>query len=140
MNYMNTVLTGHDSPETAYVVDDYPYGFRLRCSIRYWIDTHETRGQRLYSQTTNPKAGNVWNKPKASTYSPMLMLGLDDKGHITSSAIGLYPSAEHLDAFRSTYGQYFSAWQAKRFDLITRMSQAMSRALATTPKGTDSHV
>lgn len=33
------VLSGHTSPETAYVVDDYPYGFRLRCKIRYWIET-----------------------------------------------------------------------------------------------------
>ena len=38
-----TVLTGHTSPETAYVVSDYPYGFRLRCQIRVLDRNHETR-------------------------------------------------------------------------------------------------
>ena len=33
------ILPGiHISPETAYVIDDYPYGFRLRCRIRYWLE------------------------------------------------------------------------------------------------------
>jgi hypothetical protein len=27
-----TILTGHTSPEIAYLINDYPYGFRLRCS------------------------------------------------------------------------------------------------------------
>jgi hypothetical protein len=32
---MKTILPDHTTPETAYVVDDYPYGFTLRCKIRY---------------------------------------------------------------------------------------------------------
>jgi len=28
------ILKGHISPETAYLVDDYPYGFRLRDTYR----------------------------------------------------------------------------------------------------------
>jgi hypothetical protein len=32
------ILKGHISQETAYLVDDYPYGFRLRCKIRYWLE------------------------------------------------------------------------------------------------------
>ena len=64
------LLKGHTSPETAYLVADYPYGFTLRCQIRYWLEWHHTRGFRFVSQTTNPKRpGIVWNKPKASTYS-----------------------------------------------------------------------
>jgi hypothetical protein len=31
------LLSGHVSPQTAYLVEDYPYGRRLRCRIRYWI-------------------------------------------------------------------------------------------------------
>jgi hypothetical protein len=84
-----TVLTGHTSADTAYVVDDYPYGRRLRCKIRYWIDT-ATKGaakgqQRFMAQTTNPKSrepGDVWNKPKASTYSQIMVMYLDDIGHV----------------------------------------------------------
>jgi hypothetical protein len=40
----------------------------LRCKIRYWLEFHPKRGFRFVSQTTNPKRGNVWNKPKASTF------------------------------------------------------------------------
>lgn len=56
------ILTGHTSPETAYVVQDYPYGFRLRCQIRYWLEFKAGKGVRLVSQTSNPKvAGLVWS-------------------------------------------------------------------------------
>ena len=26
------------SPETAIIVPDYPYGFRLRCKLRVWVE------------------------------------------------------------------------------------------------------
>jgi hypothetical protein len=61
---MKTILPPvHLSPETAYLVSDYPYGFRLRCKIRYWLEHHPKRGTRFVSQTTNPNAaGEVWNR------------------------------------------------------------------------------
>ena len=63
------LLHNHVSPETAYVVSDYPYGFTLRCQIRYWLEHSPRHGFRLMSQTSNPKKpGLVWNKPKGSTY------------------------------------------------------------------------
>jgi hypothetical protein len=59
------LLSGHTSPETAYVVNDYPYGYTLRCTIRYWLEYQPKKGFRLWSQTSNPKRpGLVWNKPK----------------------------------------------------------------------------
>ena len=61
-------LSGHNDPESAYVVEDYPYGFRLRTTIRYWVETKKGHGQRFVSQTMNPKKTyEHWNKPKAST-------------------------------------------------------------------------
>lgn len=81
---MEKVLKGHVSAETAYVVDDYPYGYTLRCKIRYWLEFHPKRGFRFVSQTTNPKAAvERWNKPKASTYNqtPAVMY-LDAEGHV----------------------------------------------------------
>jgi hypothetical protein len=101
-----SLLTGHVSPETAYVVDDYPYGFRLRCKIRYWLDHHPKRGVRLMMQTSNPKVpGLVWNKPKASTYS--LFGGamfLDENGHVQHSGLTEYTDAAAAVAWRDTYG------------------------------------
>lgn len=79
-------LYGHTSPETAYIVADYPYGFRLRTQIRYWIETKAGYGQRMVSQTRNPKTGR-WNSPKAGTYSPVLALCFSDQGHVESRGL-----------------------------------------------------
>jgi hypothetical protein len=96
------LLVGHTSPETALTVTDYPYGFKLRCKIRYWLEYKKGRGYRLVSQTTDPKrdapcpeiaSGNCvdyvdgpckvcggtdrvyfWNKPKFTTYTPLAVM------------------------------------------------------------------
>ncbi len=82
----------HISPETAYVVPDYPYGFKLRCKIRYWLDTHKTHGTRLMTQTTNPKASvETWNKPKANTYFRFgAALFLDENNHVKCNGLHEY--------------------------------------------------
>lgn len=106
------VLSGHTSPETAYVIEDYPYGFKLRCKIRYWIETSKRKdgGQRVMSQTTNPKihGREVWNKPKASTYSDLRVLyiheGGEEDGHVKNDGISLaYADAEKFQTFIETY-------------------------------------
>lgn len=86
------VLHGHTDQNTAYVVDDYPYGRVLRCKIRYWVHTNNKGAQRFMSQTTNPKrAGEVWNKPKASTYSAMVILYRDAvKGHVHGHHVSIW--------------------------------------------------
>jgi hypothetical protein len=81
----------HTSPDTAYVVADYPYGFRARCSIRYWLEHKPNHGFRLMSQTTNPKSANHWNKPKASTYAQFgACMYLDDNGHVHWTSLTEY--------------------------------------------------
>ena len=104
---MTTILPNtHTSPESAYVVDDYPYGFRLRCRIRYWIETDPKHGCRMVSQTSNPKRpGLVWNKPKASTYCRFgAALFLDDAGHVHHAGLTEYTSGAEAEAWRATYG------------------------------------
>ena len=94
----------HTSEATAYLVSDYPYGFTMRCQIRFWIETSKN-GQRFCSQTTNPKRpGTVWNKPKKDTYSSLCMMGLDDKGHVQSQGIRIeYTEPKEIDAFLERY-------------------------------------
>jgi hypothetical protein len=100
-----TLLFGHVSPETAYVVADYPYGFRLRCSIRYWLEFKPKKGFRFVSQTTNPKRGNVWNKPKASTYSEFGgAMYLNEDGHCTWSGLSQYSSGAEAKAWQDKFG------------------------------------
>ncbi len=111
---VETILTGHTSPETAYVVNDYPYGFTLRCKIRYWLEYKRGHGFRLVSQTTNPKRqprpidnidrnGEVWNKPKASTYGGLAAMYLDEKAHVQWSSVGMFDDAATLEKFAERF-------------------------------------
>ena len=95
MENNKTALKGHESPETAYIVNDYPYGFRLRCKIRYWVETKTGKGQRFCSQTTNPKKEvEYWNKPKKSTYCLVIGMYLDTDGKVFYDSLGSYNHEE----------------------------------------------
>lgn len=120
------VIAGAVSPETAHVVADYPYGFRLRCSIRYWIETN-ARGARVVSQTTNPKRpGTVWNKPKASTYSDLRVLFVDEQGHVQNDGLTFaYADEAKLDAFVARYGAALADETSQR---AIRLGRAVIRA------------
>lgn len=96
-------LYGHTSEATAYVVDDYPYGFRERTQIRYWLEQKPKKGWRFVSQTLNPKT-NRWNKPKASTYADWgAAMYLDDKGHVQWTGVGPYTDEAQFLAFVTTF-------------------------------------
>ena len=93
-------LSGHTSPETSYLVEDYPYGFRLRCKMRHWVEFKKGHGFRHCTQTSNPKkAGDVWNKPKAGTYHPVLVLTVDEDGRVEGDGLNLYANDEQIDRF-----------------------------------------
>lgn len=100
-----TILKDHISPETAYIVADYPYGFRLRCQIRYWLEYKPGKGIRCISQTSNPKKpGLVWNKPKASTYCRFGgALWLDAAGHVQFAGLTPYCDFSAALAWFETY-------------------------------------
>lgn len=119
------ILTGHTTQETAYVVDDYPYGFKLRCKIRYWLEYKNGQGFRLVSQTTNPKvAGEVWNKPKASTYSPIsAVMFLDDNGHVQWSGISPYWETGEVKAWRDQWSG-IEGFAKMRADAFIKLKEA----------------
>lgn len=102
---MLTLLRGHNSPETAYEVADYPYG-GLRCKIRYWLETAvkgSKKGEtRFMSQTTNPKKGHVWNKPHGSTYADLAFMVKDERGYIGWRGITQYVWSDNWANFYST--------------------------------------
>ena len=96
-------LYGHTSEATAYVVADYPYGFRERTQIRYWLEHKPKRGWRFVSQTMNPKTAK-WNKPKASTYADWgAAMYLDEKGHVQWTGVGPYTDEAQFIAFVQTF-------------------------------------
>jgi hypothetical protein len=96
-------LYDHTSEATAYFVADYPYGFRERTQIRYWLESKPKKGWRFVSQTVNPKTGR-WNKPKASTYAEWgAAMYLDEDGHVQWNGIGPYSDEQKILAFVSTF-------------------------------------
>jgi hypothetical protein len=125
------VINGHTSAETAYLVPDYPYG-RLRCKIRYWVET-ATKGsgkgeQRWVSQTTNPKVpGEVWNKPKASTYSALVAMYLDEKDHVQAHHVPFWITGE-VDTRTRAMGVYddFTEDQRKKYDALLSYSRRVN--------------
>ncbi len=117
-------LTGHTSPETAYVVHDYPYGFKLRCKMRYWLERDAKRGYRLCTQTTNPKKSTeVWNAPKKSTYTMLAIMGLDEKGHVVWTGCSVY-DFDKLGEFCAKFGHAFDAHQASDCSIMMRAKAA----------------
>lgn len=101
---LKKILSGHDSPDTAYVVDDYPYGYTLRTKIRYWVETSERFGQRFVSQTLKPGT-DQWNRPKASTYTSFMVLFIDaSNGHLYWAGWHPYQGPTELRAFLDEYG------------------------------------
>jgi hypothetical protein len=96
-------LYGHTSETTAYLVEDYPYGFHERTQIRYWLEEKPKKGWRFVSQTVNPKTGR-WNKPKASTYADWgAAMYLDEKGHVQWTGVGPYTDEQQMLAFVETF-------------------------------------
>ena len=127
-----TVLSGHISPETAYVIGDYPYGRTLRCKKRVWLET-TTKGAkqhqiRMVYQTTNPKyEGEVWNKPKAESYYDYLLLYVDPETGYLKSA-GLYCSSSGaIEAFREKWYHLMPEDEKATFD--GRYNQNFMKAL-----------
>jgi len=124
------VLQGHTTVETAYVVDDYPYGFRLRCKIRYWLEYAPKKGFRLCSQTTNPKvAYEKWNAPKKSTYSLLAVMGLDEEGHVTWTGVSPYEFSK-LVAFGEAYSPFFNVYQKETFEMMVKIKTAYEKRKA----------
>jgi hypothetical protein len=138
----NTLIIGARSPETAVVVSDYPYGRRLRCVMRYWLETKKSHGTRIVSQTNNPKRpGLVWNKPHAGTYTlGAVVLHTDQNAHVKERAFtdfNLSTSTverandslqqvenferENAPAFTETYNEYIRRTKAIITTCLSRL-------------------
>jgi len=64
-------------------VKNYPYGFRLKTTLTDYIEFDFKKGYRHCTQTIDPRNGRI-NKPKKSTYSPLIVRYFDEIGHIKS--------------------------------------------------------
>lgn len=128
------ILRDHTSFDTAYEVSDYPYGVRLRCKKRYWVE-RSTKGQakgqyRLVTCTSNPKYNNeVWNKPKAETYYALVVLYIDpETGHVKYD--GLYPYSEtQAIEFRKKWYEHLNDDQKAYLDGLDRARERWNKRI-----------
>ena len=98
-------LYGHTSEETAYLVPDYPYGRKVRCRIRYWIESGGNKGYRFCSQTEHPTR-KVWNAPKKGTYAKVgANLYLDENTHVQCATLTEYSEAAACRTFAQNFPQ-----------------------------------
>lgn len=104
----------HTSPETAYIIEDYPFGFRLRCKMRVWIESDKKKGMRVMRQTTDPrKAGEVWNAPKKSTYDTIKILYIDSEtGHLESDGWSPNGYRDNME-FLADFGEVLTEKQTR---------------------------
>jgi len=130
----------HIDQDSAYLVQDYPYGRRLRCKIRYWVET-ATKGakrgqQRMVSQTTDPRReGVVWNKPDLTSrggYSLMVFMYLDGNGHVKPFSVSEYDLIELPVARMHLSGIYEQLTDAdrERYDLLCKASRHYNPTVA----------
>jgi hypothetical protein len=118
------ILEEQPTQEKPFIVDNYPYGYTQRTQIRYWVET-TGRGQRFISQTLNPKTG-VWNKPKKTTYSNIVLIGLNGQGHITYNSLTMYCSKEAQD-FKTKYWELLSEYQKNELTNILKMLEVLDK-------------
>jgi hypothetical protein len=133
---MNTLteikpLYGHNNFETAYLIEDYPYGRSLRCKKKVWIEIAE-KGQHkgCYREvycTTNPRyTGEVWNKPKCSTYSDLLIMYIDpESGYLKTDAWSSW--GERRKAFNDKWVNLLNDRDRQRWEYLEKRQNAINK-------------
>ena len=131
-------LYGHDSPQNAYVIDDYPSGFKARCRKRVWLEFKARQGFRLVEQTSKAwypggepekDAALSWNKPKASTYAGVAgCMYLDAQDHVQWAGLTGYSNA-------SAVSEFMKEFPKADFDGIKALVFAQTKHLVAQLKG-----
>ena len=98
-------LSGHHDFDSAYVIPDWPWGYKLKCETRFWIEHRENTGWRFVKQTKNPKT-DKWCAPKKGVYQSLILMYLDDENKIQHGSLSKYPWEEHVETFIILYGPY----------------------------------
>tara|TARA_R100000664_G_scaffold5650_1_gene10489 strand:+ start:284 stop:865 length:582 start_codon:yes stop_codon:yes gene_type:complete len=111
--------------DTAIEVNNYPWGFRLKTKVKYWIESNN-KGDRFIKQTLNPKT-NKWCNPKKSTYNAVEVLYFDENNHVKSYGIGKYgTNEEELKTFISNIDyNSLNLLQKKQIEMIKSINKVM---------------
>jgi hypothetical protein len=120
---MKKLLSGHVSEETAYVVNDYPYG-GMRTQMRFWVETRPKFGQRVVTQSLNPKTGR-WNKPHAGGYTEIVCLFINEEnGHCEFDSLSFWLTEKKANEFELTYGPAFDEHQKEKLKILRALNKS----------------
>jgi hypothetical protein len=75
---MHQQLFNHVTPETAFVISQFPYAHGVYTRARYWVETKPAYGQRIMYQYENPAALGTWFKAKTEGYFDICILEVDN--------------------------------------------------------------
>ncbi len=124
-------LYGHVDEDSAYIVEDYPWGFTTRTKARFWVETVDKKrgGERFVKQTLNPKTDR-WCKPKKSVYSSIIVMYLDADDHVTYDDLTCWDASyeedrERFDAFFETHKEHLTDYQNKKMKMLQSYKQAL---------------
>ncbi len=90
------------------------------------MDTKKGHGQRFVSQTLNPKTAR-WNKPKASTYAPVVMMALDEQDYVVNNGLSEYADEGTLEMWALWAQGHLSEWQLGALDFQRAVQRAGKR-------------
>lgn len=105
-------------------VENYPYGFTLKTTLFDSIEFKKGKGYRHVTQTINPKNGKL-NKPKASTYVPLMVRFYDENGHIKTNSFD-FNGAKEMNRAAKFVNENFDLFTADEIKYI--YSQMLSSA------------
>lgn len=121
------------SPETAHSVPNWPWGYKLKTTKKFWVETKKGFGQRVCAQTINPKTGREC-KPKKSTYNPVMIIAehTNNEGVVTTSSVGIgaYAGAEVMEAFKQKHEGNLSEFQMKALGMEIKIDKIITKAMA----------
>ena len=106
---MRNYLYNHTSEETAYIIKDYPWGFRMRTEQRAWIESNKN-GDRFIVRTKDPRSGK-WCAPKKSSYSFVKVLFLDEQGHLQTFSLTNFGDEKTILEFYEQHKENLNPFQ-----------------------------
>ena len=141
-------IYGATDEESAHVVEGWPWGRRMRCTKRFWIETTKN-GDRLCAQCTQPdresgQCSGQGCKPKKSTYTPgVIVLAQDTDGTMARETLGRFDnhSAAEIESFVERHEGRLTDIQASRARSALAMRKKYDERLADqgTPGRYDHH-
>lgn len=137
------IIQGHDTAETAFIQPDYPYGRTLRCQRRVWVETKKGFGQRMVTQTNDPKKPFLkWNAPKPGPYYPVVVLTLQEEGdenpgYVEQHVLSPYAEEKAIQEFSDKYQSGLTERQRNTITYMIARDRAYKKVTWSVTVGSD---